>query len=357
MKDNQNRYAFADSLRGLAALWVVLYHLFHGDHINKLSDFIGKTLSTIFFESGNLGVPIFFVLSGFVMSVTTNNKHIGWVQFQKFVLRRVVRISPPYYFSIVITLILLAIKIFYVDHSGDFPNISTIVAHLFYSQGFLGYKQINVVYWTLCYEIQFYIVFGLIVYLASKYQNDSTPQLAILVSATLISIFWLVWSSNSPSSPIYQYSESHLLFINYWYSFCAGALVGWSITKDVNFEKYLIGFYISIILIGSYYDNWFAIASGLTAFFLHLALIKNKMSSWLNFRFLQVLGLISYSLYLIHNSITGVSARIIRNFFAVGVLTDILIVGFTIVCCIALSYLMYMIIEKPVIKISQKIKY
>ena len=354
---NENRYAFADGLRGLAALWVVFYHLFHGDHINQLSQFLGKTISTIVFEYGNLGVPIFFVLSGFVMAVTTNNKHIGMPQFKNFFLRRLVRISPPYYFSIAITLILLAVKIHYVDHAGVFPSLSNIAAHFLYLQGFLNYKQINVVYWTLCYEIQFYLIFGFIMFLASKFEDNSRQQFSILISSTLIGLIWLFWSSDENHSLIYLYSQEHLLFINYWYAFSAGALVGWLISKKNSFEIYAVLFCVSILIISAYKQDIFALTSAITSISLYFALKKNKMCTWLSFKWLQTLGLISYSLYLIHNSVTGISARLVRKFLDNGVLTDFIVLAFTIVSCLLLSYLMYLIIERPVIKLSQKIKY
>jgi len=64
------RFAFADSLRGIAALWVVLFHLSKGDHIDQLIASLPKFLKPILFNSGGLGVAIFFVLSGYVMTHT-----------------------------------------------------------------------------------------------------------------------------------------------------------------------------------------------------------------------------------------------------------------------------------------------
>lgn len=353
--DMNNRYAFADGLRGLAALWVVFYHLLHGDHVTQLSQFIGHSLSAIIFEYGNLGVPIFFVLSGFVMAVTTNKKNMGASQSARFMLRRFVRLSPPYYFGIILTLILLYVKIRFVEPTISFPDTKAILAHVFYMQGFLGIKQINVVYWTLCYEIQFYLIFSLLIYLASRFNPNSLNHLLVLILFTMPGLLWL--GLIYEPTPLQTYVTHHLIFINYWYAFSAGAVVGLSITRASSFVNYAMLFYIATILIGCVKADEFAATAGLTALILHLALYKNKMDSWLNFKPLQTLGLISYSLYLIHNNLLGIVSRLIRKFLDAGVFTDLIVAILCTLICLAVAYLMYVFIEKPTIRLSQKIRY
>jgi peptidoglycan/LPS O-acetylase OafA/YrhL len=354
--DTKNRYAFADGLRGLAALWVVLYHLLHGDHVTQLSTFIGQTLTAVLFEYGNLGVPVFFVLSGFVMAVTTNAKMMGLANSSKFMFRRLVRLSPPYYFSVFLSLIAIYVKMRYVDNSIEFPNIPNIISHLFYLQEFLGYKEINIVFWTLCYEIQFYLVFSLILFLASRFEQKSLEHSLILVSFTLLGILWFTLHHYAGS--LDTYVNTHKLFLRYWYAFCAGAVAGWAITrKHKAFQIYAALFYIITLLAGILKSDPFAVTAGITALAIHLALHFNKMDSWLNFKYLQLLGLISYSLYLVHNILLGIIARVIRKFLHFGVIADTVVLTTCLAACLLFAYLMYVIIEKPVIKISQKIKY
>jgi peptidoglycan/LPS O-acetylase OafA/YrhL len=354
--DTKNRYAFADGLRGLAALWVVLYHLLHGDHVTQLSNFIGPALTAILFEYGNLGVPVFFVLSGFVMAVTTNSKTMGLSQSSKFMLRRLVRLSPPYYFSILLSLIAIYVKLRFVDDSIEFPNFANIISHFFYLQEFLGYKEINIVFWTLCYEIQFYLAFSLILFLASNFNQKSLGHHLVLVGFTLLGLLWFIF--HQYAGALDAFVNSHKLFLRYWYAFCAGALAGWAITrKHQAFQTYAIFFYVLTLLAGVLKSDPFAITAGITALSIHIALQFNKMDSWLNFRYLQLLGLISYSLYLIHNILLGIVARVVRKFLSSGVVTDIVVLITCLAACLLFAYWMYVIIEKPVIRISQKIKY
>ena len=353
----KNRYAFADGLRGLAALWVVFYHLLHGSHVQLLTEYIGSGLSAIFFEYGNLGVPIFFVLSGFVMAVTTNNKNMGGLQSSRFMLRRLIRISPPYYFGILISLILLYVKIHTVDSTIQFPDIANIIAHLLYLQGYFQLTPINIVFWTLCYEIQFYLVFSIVIYLASRVQSSTFNYDTVLIAATLPGLLWLTFAEYAPSWQ--AYASNHLLFIHYWYAFSAGALIGWLMNKPqgVFFRNYTVLFYTVLIVIGALKHDLFALTAGLAAVAMQIAIHRNKMNSWLNFKPIQILGLISYSLYLIHNNLLGIVARIIRKFLSPGILTDITVASVATLACLVAAFLMYQFIEKPVIKLSQRIKY
>jgi len=224
-------------------------------------------------------------------------------------------------------------------------------------QGFLGVKQINVVYWTLCYEIQFYLVFSLVIYFASRFHQETRNNFIVLILSTMPGLLWL--GLVSELTPLQTYVSHHLIFINYWYAFSAGAVVGWSIIRQENiaFAKYLMLFYLATIIIGYVKTDAFAVTAGLTALVLHLALYKNKMDSWLSYKPLQTLGLISYSLYLIHNNLLGIVARLIRKTLNAGVVADLIVAILCILTCLISAFLMYMYIEKPVIKLSQKIKY
>jgi len=62
-----SRLAFADGIRGLAALWVVLFHTSKGRHVDHLMAVLPTWFNSLVFDWGHLGVALFFVLSGFVM--------------------------------------------------------------------------------------------------------------------------------------------------------------------------------------------------------------------------------------------------------------------------------------------------
>jgi len=145
-QNNKLRLAFADGLRGIAALWVVMFHLFEGHHIDQLIASFPKNIGPILFGSGGLGVAIFFVLSGYVMTHTIYRYQVDLAFVTNFTLRRLTRLSPPYYFAILIALILLMLKSKVTGADVNFPSLSGFLIHLIYAQDFFKVPQINLVF-------------------------------------------------------------------------------------------------------------------------------------------------------------------------------------------------------------------
>jgi peptidoglycan/LPS O-acetylase OafA/YrhL len=351
-----SRFAFADGLRGLAAFWVVLYHLYHGHHIDVLASYVGEILSNLFFIHGNLGVPVFFVLSGFVMAVTTTKKTFNLTTSLRFLVRRFLRLSPPYYLSIIVSLLVLFTKSQSVAPDTQLPSLGSIFAHLLYLQDSLGYPQINVVYWTLTFEIQFYLVFSLLLFLIGRFDSKYIVKQGIIILFTLAGVLWIL-------NPSFNKELSHLnffkyfFFIKYWYAFSAGLLTGWIFSFSKKFTIYSLSYFWIILFYGCMTSDLFAIAVALASMLLSIAIWQGKMNQWLNWSGLQWLGLISYSLYLIHNSVTGVVAFLVRKVLPYGLTTDIVVLMVVITTCLVASSLMYKFVELPVIKMSQRIKY
>ena len=109
-KPATNRVAFADGLRGFAAFWVVLYHLSEGKQLEHIKPLLPQSLYAAVFDAGHLGGGIFFVLSGFVMAMTVQQAKVNGVYAAHFLLRRMVRLTPPYYFAIAVTLVMVLLK-------------------------------------------------------------------------------------------------------------------------------------------------------------------------------------------------------------------------------------------------------
>lgn len=66
------RLAFADGLRGLAASWVLLFHLSTGHHVDALLAALPAGVDRAVFAWGHGGVAVFFVLSGCVLVLTAD---------------------------------------------------------------------------------------------------------------------------------------------------------------------------------------------------------------------------------------------------------------------------------------------
>ena len=82
----QGRFYFVDALRGVAALAVALFHAVEGGHIPVLLT-VMPSWSVFIIEHGNLGVAVFFVLSGFVISHSIYSERATMPLVGRFMLR------------------------------------------------------------------------------------------------------------------------------------------------------------------------------------------------------------------------------------------------------------------------------
>lgn len=346
-----NRLAFADGLRGFAALWVVLYHMAEGHHIDTIKATIPSFLFTPIFEWGHLGVAIFFVLSGFVMGLTAYNVVFDRQNALKFIARRLLRLVPPYYFAILFALFFLFIKAKATGTTFSPPDTETLLHHLLFTQGLFNAPYINVVFWTLCIEVQFYIAFALLLWASNALKQVINQPHLRFYTITATSTLALLWPLRMIETIFWQGG-----FIGFWYSFLAGVMVCWASLQKELLLKFTITFCISLLFIGLFYQSSFAIIASITAASLLFASLKNHMGNWLSWAWLQWLGVVSYSLYLLHNPVTGATANIAKRFVPTGIVGELLIMSISMMACLIAAHLSYLIIERPSIRLSHWIK-
>ncbi len=345
------RFAFADGLRGIAALWVVMFHLFEGHHIDQLIASFPKNIGPILFGSGGLGVAIFFVLSGYVMAHTIYRYQVDLPFSTNFILRRLTRLSPPYYFAILIALIFLILKSKVTGAGVNFPSLSGFMIHLIYAQDFFKVPQINLVFWTLGIEVQFYLAFVIMMFFSDWLAKRLTLGNARFYVISIIAILSLLWIFRFVSSPIWQGG-----FIGFWYSFMVGVTVSFAVSS--NEKSYITLASLNIILVamaGVITRDAFILTVAFTSSMLLFAGLYGKMSTWLNWQWLQSLGLISYSLYLLHGPVTGATANLVRHFFPESIATDLIVFVTTSMASLIAGWLAFNFVEKPSISWSHLI--
>ena len=174
-KPKVNRFSFLDALRGIASFWVVLYHAESGGHTPVLQETLPVWLFELLFRKGFLGVPIFFVLSGFVIAHSVRKAYVNWPYFSNFISRRFARISPPYYAAMVLVLILSFVAAKVEGETYWFPSVGNIAAHLAYVQRIFQFRDVNPAFWTLCIEMQFYLTYCALIAIVQRI-NGSQRQ-------------------------------------------------------------------------------------------------------------------------------------------------------------------------------------
>ncbi|HWE44666.1 MAG TPA: acyltransferase [Caulobacteraceae bacterium] len=138
-------------LRGVAALAVVCFHAFQWTNV------YGLTATD--FPTGAAGVDVFFVISGFVMWVTTDRDPPKPLEFLR---RRAVRILPPYWlFTLVAAALALTLPGVFQDirlSTGNLLLSMLLIPHLDPAGDAFPLLKPG---WTLCYEAAFYILFAI----------------------------------------------------------------------------------------------------------------------------------------------------------------------------------------------------
>jgi peptidoglycan/LPS O-acetylase OafA/YrhL len=348
-----SRAVFPDGLRGLAATWVLLFHLSTGKHINALKMQMPHWAVGAIFDAGHLGVAVFFVLSGFVMALTTSSTMFDGSVATRFVFRRLFRLTPPYYAAIALGLATVAFKSAYLATPDAAVNvgISDIIAHCFYLETAQGSPVINDVFWALCIEVQFYIAFACMLLLADRIGEKYSADRARFMVFAAVACVALAWPTQLVSTVFWTGG-----FVGLFYSFLAGVVV----QLGLRFRGTALGFawiFVGLLsLAGLYGNSSFTATTAITAAALLLAGTSSGMTRWLSAGWLQFLGAISYSLYLFHNLVIGMVFRVVTHFGSDTPQRDLIGSAIALTASIAFAWLAYRLIEKPSINWSHAIR-
>ena len=317
-------------LRGLAALAVTWFHL---TEYGK-AEYLNGWLST-FSKYGWLGVEVFFVISGFIIPYSLWRSNFELKRhWNKFLLKRLIRIYPAYLISISIIVLLGFMSAFASNFQNVDPNIniSNILLHIFFLNDiFSGEAALSPVFWTLAIEFQYYLLIVLLYPLLTS----SRLSHKILILLILCALAFIIPQKNL--------IFSWLLLFNF------GILAFQFIAKKISLTQYFIMIFIAAIL--SYYNKEILITViGLLTSF-SIAFVQAPKIVIFVF-----LGKISYSLYLLH-FIVGIRIMNFLARFGQGSYMRILSLVFALCLSFLAAYLMYQYVEKPTQKYFKNIKY
>jgi peptidoglycan/LPS O-acetylase OafA/YrhL len=148
-----SRFLSLQYLRGLAAILIVLYHVEIG-----VQDYLSLGFSFSLFHWGSAAVPLFFVLSGFVVALAGFQRPRPAA---RFLYARLARLYPTYLLIAALFITLLAVLPPSLFRSQAPITLERIVRALFFEFGQItGYVYVG---WVLFYELLFYLVFSLVI--------------------------------------------------------------------------------------------------------------------------------------------------------------------------------------------------
>ncbi len=330
-----------DGLRGFSIIVVVLYHAFPN-----------------FFENGYVGVDIFFVISGYLISsITLRELEQNNFSILNFYLRRVKRIFPV---ALLVLVFSTAIALLTLTHS-EFSKFkdSLKAAILFYTNYQLefeaGYFNVSsqlkplMHYWSLAVEEQFYFAWPVLLFLTAKAKSKNLLNF-IIGAVGAASFLWFIYSNivldHNSTGNFYYSLEVRLweILAGVGITFCqAGHRFRQKLlqaNERLFFNPSFVGllFILVALVVPSRVGPSFFAVSGAVCIILNNR--NTFFAKFLTSNIMVKLGLMSYSLYLWHWPFLS----FLRIYKAdVGESVRMIAVAVAIV----FSFITYTLIEKP----------
>jgi len=345
------RYVLVDALRGVAATWVIFVHAWAGHHVDAIRGILPGWLNDLA-SNGRIPVTIFFVLSGFVIAYSVSRYKVDARFVGRFALRRSIRLDPPYWASIALTVGMALLSRYMVAGKVyEPPTPSALLLHMAYLQEIVGVPEINPAFWTLCLEIQFYLAFCLLLAISQRLRRDESDR------RSLHAIF-LPCMILSAAYPLGLVPEAYSLpgwFPASWHRFLIGvaacwAMLGW-LPRPVFYGLLLL---LCAGLPRS--DDVSLLTCIATAGLLYLASRLGTLTTWLNYRWLLFLGSISYSLYLIHNPITGAFYRVAYRLTGHGLAAEVFWFAPMVAVNVAFAYGFWWLFERTSLAFGHRVR-
>jgi peptidoglycan/LPS O-acetylase OafA/YrhL len=374
---NVNRLNSIDSLRGLAAIVIVIYHargmlwIGMGETWRQyglnpdFNSWLGYATAPFVF--GGLAVVLFFVLSGYCIhrkgALALSRNCNAKLDLKNFIARRLWRIYPVYFFSLCITALIDAYAITVSAHhsipidSSQDNSLFAFIISLLSLQGLVAPQfGSNGVFWTLALELHFYAIYPLLYYISRKYGATKATSVTLIGTVVYIVVDFLF----GLSSKLPYLGAGIPIFLAYWFTWGFGFHIaeveaGRALIPKKFWLLSILGVILTIPVIKLGHQPIFYFTS--TFIFGGLLLWSKTFageSFWKNFfgRTLAKIGIFSYSLYAIH-----IPCIIFLKLFIsprgekfISLIPTVLAVFISIIC----GYILFIFVEQWSLKYPQK---
>lgn len=317
------RLLFIDSLRGIAAFAVVLYHFttvyrhLYGHNFTDAYDF----------NYGNYGVELFFMISGFVIYFSFSKIKNGL----EFLFNRIIRLYPAYWVCLLTTFLCVQ----YYGLPGLETSFTDMLVNLTMFQKLVGVPDVDGVYWSLFSEWMFYLLMLLL--FVTKQMDKILYVGAVWVVLNFINV-------NVVQIP----AADKLLNLYHGVFFYSGILFYLFVSEQKERKVVLIHLALTFLIALSLYINrsWLEVGIVAGIYLVFYLCVTGRLDFMVNKVFL-FLGTISYPLYLFHQNIGYIIIDQTRDFFGDSMLVIVPPIVLSLIC----AYLISVFIEQPILRL------
>ncbi len=318
---------------------------------------------------GEFGVTVFFFLSGYLITTLLRKEHemTTRVSLRAFYLRRVLRIFPPFY------LVLAAATA--LSLAGGLPGgpqiqPTAVLAqalyltnyHILWSGWWIGHAPGTFIFWSLAVEEHFYLLFPLLYLLMLRHMRSRHQQallLAGICAAVLSWRFLLVYAFGADKYRTYVATDTRIdsILFGCILGVFANPLLDRTTYSD-TWWKYVwvpmavVGLLFSFFVRSPHFQWVFAYTlQGICLFPLFIAAVRYP--HWgpfrlLNLSWIKFIGILSYSIYLMHPTVLYA----VRHWIpASGVIQTLFALGLTL----GLAYAIHRFVEKPANRLRRRL--
>lgn len=320
----ETRLSGIDGLRAFAALWVVLFHIraFSGARLHGLIAPFDLVV-----RSGSTGVSLFLVISGFCLYLPFAAGRQGRFKTRDFLVRRVKRLMPAYYASLAFFALLYAVgglglsRIALPDLGGQLVTHATMTHQLFPG----SFYALNGAYWSLGLEWELYLALPLLIIGIRRFGLLKTALAAVGFNIAYRLLLWqLIAHGVIPAGSALATAVLPNQLPGRWAEFvfgmiaaelfASGRLARWAgrIDTRVLVLAPVALTPLSLLVVGTPLSH---LMFGGVFFLLLCAVLAtdNPVRRAFNWRPLVRLGLMSYSLYLVHQPLVQAGASLFRT--------------------------------------------